>query len=190
LLARLPRTIWRNQGDDTMNRRNMLSLTAAGLIGLCATGIAVAQEKQRVSYKVPAENVKYTQSVSLIVQDEPNHILRAYELHTTFPNNAPVFSGLKLVETREQGIGDRFDGSGDGRSYTVFTMENGDKFFVRTSFTVQNRSGKTSATTSGQITGGTGKFAGMKGALLSSNTFDIKTGSNEPQVDIEYWMGK
>jgi hypothetical protein len=173
-----------------MNRHSMLSLAAAGVIGLCATGIAAGQEKQRISLKVPAENAKYTQSVSLIVQDMPNHILRAYEVHYTYPNSAVVINGLKLVESWLTGIGDRFDGSGDGRRYHVFVMENGDKFLVRDSQTVQNRSGKTSDTVSGLITGGTGKLAGMKGAVLSGGTFDIKTGVIEGQTDIEYWMEK
>jgi hypothetical protein len=33
LHVRFPRTIWRNQEDDTMNRRSMLSLAATGLTG-------------------------------------------------------------------------------------------------------------------------------------------------------------
>ena len=57
-----PRTIWYNQGDDNMNRQSMLTLAAAGLIGLCVTGIAAAQRK--ISYKAPAENAKFTQHCS------------------------------------------------------------------------------------------------------------------------------
>jgi hypothetical protein len=60
LHVRFPRTIWRNQEDDTMNRRSMLSLAATGLIGRCTAGIAAAQERQRVSFKTGAENAKYT----------------------------------------------------------------------------------------------------------------------------------
>jgi hypothetical protein len=173
-----------------MNRRRMHSLATAGLIGLFGTGMAAAQEKQRVSFKAPVENTKYTQSVSLTVPDVPNHILRAYDTHTTYANNAPVINGVKLVESSTTGIGDRFDGSGDGRRYYVFVMENGDKFFVRDSQTVQNRSGKTNDTGSGLITGGTGKFAGMHGLVLESGSFDIKAGLAESQFDIEYWIEK
>ena len=57
----------------------MLSLAASGLIGLCATGVAAAQEKQRVSMKTPAENTKYTQQVFIDVGDAPGHQVRAYE---------------------------------------------------------------------------------------------------------------
>lgn len=176
-----------------MNRPTTLSLTTIAFLSLMValpTGHAVAQEKQHVSFKMPAENTKYTQSVSLTVPDVPNHILRAYDVHTTYANNAPVINGVKLVESSITGIGDRFDGSGDGRRYYVFVMENGDRFFVRDSQTVQNRSGKTNDTGSGFITGGTGKFAGMHGSVLQNGSFDIKSGLVEGQYDIEYWIEK
>ena len=176
-----------------MNRHSTRTFAAMVLLSLALalpTGHAVAQEKQRVSFKMPAENTKYTQSVSLTVPDVVNHILRAYDVHTTYANNAPVINGVKLVESSITGIGDRFDGSGDGRRYYVFVMENGDKFFVRDSQTVQNRSGKTNDTGSGLITGGTGKFAGMHGLLLQNGSFDVKAGLAESQFDIEYWIEK
>ena len=176
-----------------MNRLTTLSLTTIALlavaVALPATNV-VAQEKQRVSFKIPTESTKYTQSVSLTVPDVPNHILRAYDVHTTYANNAPVINGVRLAESSVTGIGDRFDGSGDGRRYHVFGMENGDKFFVRDSQTVQNRSGKTNDTGSGLITSGTGKFAGMHGSVLQSGSFDIKSGLVETQYDIEYWIEK
>src|SRR6516164_485393 len=119
-----------------MNRRTTLTMTTMALLCLPAAlpaGNAIAQEKQHVSFMMAAETTKFTESVSLVVPDVPNHILRAYNVHTTYPNNAPVINGVKLVESSVSGIGDRFDGSGDGRRYMVFTMENGDKFFVRDS---------------------------------------------------------
>jgi hypothetical protein len=176
-----------------MYQRASFTLTTMALLCL-ATALpasnAVAQEKHHVSFKVPAENSKYTQQVNLNVQDVPNHIMRAYELHRTYPNNPPIINGLKLTDSWEQGIGDRFDGSGDGTSYTVFVMDNGDKFFVRNSLVIQNVSGKTVATTTGHITGGTGKFTGIQGTLGAIANFDIKTGFNEGQNDIEYWISR
>jgi hypothetical protein len=109
----------------TLAVATIISLTF-GIAG--PTCHAVAQETLHVSFKVPAENSKYTQQVNLNVTGSPNHIMRAYELHRTYPGNPPVIGGLKLVESWEQGIGDRFDGNGDGTSYTAFVLENGDKF--------------------------------------------------------------
>ena len=170
-----------------MNRRIHFALTTIALVTL-PTSLATAQEKQHVSFKNPAENSKYTQQVNLSVPDAPNHIMRAYELHRTYPNNPPVIGGLKLSESSEQGIGDRRDGSGDGSSYVTYVMENGDKFFVRQSLVIQNISGKTVATVVGHIISGTGKFSEMHGMLRATATFDIKTGFNEAQTDIEYSM--
>jgi hypothetical protein len=176
-----------------MIRYTMLLLITPTLLSLpfaLSSSDAVGQEAQHVSFKVASENSKYTQQVNLSVTDAPNHIMRAYELHRTYPSNPPVIGGYKLVESWEQGIGDRFDGNGDGTSYTVFILENGDKFFVRNSLLIQNISGKTVATTVGRITGGTGKFAGILGVVRNLANFDAKTSFNEGTTEIDYSMGK
>jgi hypothetical protein len=176
-----------------MKRPTTLALTTLACLSFAVvlpTGHAVAQEKQNVSFKATAENSKYTQQLNVDVGDEPNHIVRIFEIHHTYPNNAPMINGLKLVESWERAIGDRFDGNGDGTDYNVFVMENGDKFFARISLLVQSKSGKISATNVGRITGGTGKFAGMQGIVRGTANFDFKTGFNENQTDIEYWFVK
>ena len=175
-----------------MNRRSMLSLVASGLIGLCATGIAVAQEKQRVSMKTPAENTKYTQQVFIDVGDAPGHEVRVYEIHRTYPSDPPMFNGVKLVESWSRGTSDYTNTNGVTTGYVVNVLENGDKFFERYSCVAQNfGAGKFfTATCVGPITGGTGKFAGIRGVIHSVNAFDPKAGVNENQAEIEYWMGK
>jgi hypothetical protein len=153
-------------------------------------GHAVAQEPQHISFKVPAENSKYTQQVSLPVTGSPNHIMRAYELHRIYPGNSPIIGGLRLVESWEQGIGDRFAGNGDGTSYTAFVLDNGDQFYVRNSLVIQNISGKTVATTVGRITGGTGRLTGIQGVVRGLANFDTKTGFNEGTTEIDYSLSK
>jgi hypothetical protein len=54
----------------------------------------------------------------------------------------------------------------------------------------QNTGGKRANTTVGAITGGTGKFTGMKGTIRGSSTSDPRAGLNETQVEIEYWFEK
>ena len=49
---------------------------------------AVAQQKQQVSIKIPAENVKYGLQQNVVVGDAPNHIVRVFEVHYTVPTNA------------------------------------------------------------------------------------------------------
>jgi hypothetical protein len=93
------------------------------------------------------------------VGDVPSHVVRVFEIRSTFPNNAPVVNGLKLVEQWDRGFGGRIDGSGPATIYTVCVMENGDKFFVRNIGVVQNMAGKLINTVVGNITSGTGKLA-------------------------------
>ena len=174
-----------------MNRHSMLSLAAAGVIGLCATGIAAAQEKQRISYKVSAANTKYTQQLFIDVGDAPGHQVRVFELHRTYPVNPPVINGVKLAETWSRAISDYTDGNGINPGYTVYVLENGDKFFTRyTCVATSTGEGKINTTCVATITGGTGKFSGIRGVVRSVNAADPKAGFNENQSDIEYWMEK
>jgi hypothetical protein len=169
---------------------NWLSiLTTVVLVSL--GGNALAQEKQQVSFKTLAENSKYTQQQNIAVRDVPNHIVRIYELHRTFPNtNAPVINGLIIVEEWDTGTGDRVDGNGSDIGYSVFVMENGDKVFARYGGHVQTNSGKSTETLSGTITSGTGKLLGIRGTLRTVVNFDPAAGFNETQVNIEYSIGK
>ncbi len=176
-----------------MNRLTILDLTSMALLSLAVAlpaGYASAQEKQHVSYKHVAGNSKYTQQLNVDVGDRPNHIVRVFELHETFPDNPPVINGLKLVEGWTEGIGDRIDGSGDGTGYTVYVLENGDRFFSRSTIVVQSVEGKLTSTAVGHITGGTGTFAAMQGIVRDVANFDFKTGFGGGQADIEYTISK
>jgi hypothetical protein len=176
-----------------MNRRITRSLTTMALLLVVAlpAGSVAAQEKQHVSYKTPTENTKYVQQLNLDVGNVANHVVRAFEVHRTYPDNPPVINGLKLVETWERGYVDLIDGNGPVTQYSMYVMENGDKFFARSAGVVQsNGAGKVSATDVGYITGGTGKFATIQGIIRVAANIDRKTGFNETQDDIEYTIGK
>jgi hypothetical protein len=176
-----------------MHRRSKLIATTAALFLLAIpTPWAVAQEKQHVSFKVPAENTKYPQTQNIDVGDRPNHIVRVFESHNTTSNNAPVIAGLKVVEFWSRGITDLTDGNGPTTQYSVYAVENGDKFFVRFANVVQNISGKITATGVGIITGGTGKLAAIQGIARQVSIIDPRPGGvpGDTQVEIEYSMGK
>jgi hypothetical protein len=171
------------------------TLSTLALTSLCfavaqPVRTAVAQEKQHVSFKVPAENAKFTQQLNIDVKDVPNHLVRIFEVHSTFPNNPPVINGTKLVETWATGIGDRVNGNGPAVQYNVFVMENGDKFFTRLDALVQSNAGMLTSTQVGNITGGTGRFTAIQGIVRIVTNFNFNTGFNESQFDIEYSMGK
>src|SRR5258708_12340737 len=92
-----------------MNRRTGLTLMTMGLVSLevaLPAGNAVAQQKQRVSYKVSSENSKFAQQLNIDAGDLPNHIMRVYEVRRTFPNDAPVINGLKLFKEWDRATAD------------------------------------------------------------------------------------
>jgi hypothetical protein len=173
-----------------MKMRSTLVTAALLCLAVALPGSNVlAQEKQQVSFKMSGENVKFTQQLNIELKDTPNHIVRVYEGHATFPTNAPVINGLKIVEEWDGGTGDRLDGNGQDTGYSVFVMENGDKFFARYIGQVQNNSGKFTDTLFGPITGGTGKLLGIHGTVRGVVNFTF-SGFNERQTVIEYSIGK
>jgi hypothetical protein len=177
-----------------MNWRTTFIATTLGLLCLVVAvpaNDAAAQQKQVVTYKAPAENSKYTEQHAMDIGDVPGHQLRIYELYRTFPTNAPMINGLKLKETWTRATSDYVDGNGPNAGYSVFVLENGDKFFVRLSTLTQSAgSGKLTSVTVGSIIGGTGKLTGIHGTLRTSTTADPKANFNDGQSEIEYWMEK
>jgi hypothetical protein len=149
----------------------------------------LAQEKHQVSYKTTAETSKYTQQLNLNATDMPNHVVRAFELHR-IPVAPPVINGVKLMEDTNWGLTDLVDGNGSATVYSVYTMENGDKLFARANLVIENTGGKLTATQVGHITGGTGKLTGIQGSTRVVTHFDIHSGFNEAQTDIEYSLSK
>jgi hypothetical protein len=107
--------------------------------------------------------------------------VRAFELHRV-PVNPPVIGAVKLVEDTNWGLTDLVDGNGSATVYSVYAMENGDKFFARANLVIENSGGKLTATQVGRITGGTGKLASTRVVTR----FDIHSGFNEARTDIEY----
>ena len=111
----------------------MLTLTAVGSLCLAVVTPAtdgLAQQKQKVSYKVAAENTKYTQQLTIAVGDVPGHEIRISEIHRTFPTNAPMINGVRLKEIWSRNSTDWVDLNGGTNSYNVYVMENGDKFLL------------------------------------------------------------
>ena len=167
------------------------AIAAVGLAFVLPTQAALAQEKQRVSFKVPAANTKYTQQHAIDVGDVPGHQVRVFEIHRTFGDNPPMINGVKLVESWSRSVSDYMDGNGLNPGYNEYVLENGDKFFTRYTCLATNAGeGKIKSTCTAQITGGTGKLAGMHGVVRSTNSANPKVGFNENQTDIEYYIQK
>ncbi len=166
-------------------------VTGVSLGPALPVGNAIAQQIQHASYKTSAENTKYTQQHIIDVGDAPGHQVRIFEIHRTYPSNAPVINGMKLAEQWTRAMSDFTDNNGPATIYATYVLENGDKFFVRASLVSQSTGGgKLSNLTSGTITGGTGKLAGIRGIVRTSGTAEPKAGINETQTDIDYSIEK
>jgi hypothetical protein len=167
-------------------------ITTAALLCLAvalSAGNALAQEKQKVSYKVSEQDSKYTQQLVIDVGDVPGHQVRVFEIHRMFSADAPMINGIKLKETWTRGVSDYTNYNGPSGSYAIYLFENGDRFFVRnTTLGQQSAAGKRANISVGQITGGTGKFAGIQGMTRGSGLADPKAGQTATEVEVEYWF--
>jgi hypothetical protein len=118
---------------------------------------------QQLTFRTSAEHSQYALERSVDPGDGPSHIVRIYDVHRTFPSNPPVAAGLKIVGGSERGIADDTDGNGNNTYYSVYPVEHGDNFFIRSSLVFQSAEGKLTGMSSEAITGGTGKLAGIHG---------------------------
>ena len=168
-----------------------VAIATVGLALVFPTLSAVAQQKQQVSYKAAAENSKFTQQQFLDVGDMPGHQVRSFEIYRTFPTDAPMINGVKLKETWTRGISDYTDNTGANTNYTMYVLENGDKFFTRSTTLAQDAGGgKLTNSSAGIILGGTGKLVGIQGIVKASGSANPKAGIVEGQTTIEYSLGK
>ncbi len=171
-----------------MVRNIALGTTIA--IGMALTApVAIAQQKQHVSYDTPAIHTTYIQQHLIDIGDIPGHQARLFEIKRTYGDDAPLIAGHKLKEQFTRGMSDYIDNNGPATLYNVWVLDNGDKFFVRTSLVAQSSGdGKLMNMTSGVITGGTGSVARIRGIISSHGPSEPKAGINANQTEIDYWM--
>ncbi|MGU7773317.1 hypothetical protein ACV229_24455 [Burkholderia sp. MR1-5-21] len=171
----------------------ILAFTAVVTLSL-ATPQGWAQQKNTLTFQTPAQNTQYTQQLTLDVGDIPGHQLRTYEIHRTYPKDPPVFAGVPVKDSWVRGGSDWVSGNGGVLSYYVFNLENGDKIFGKLEATAQAAGGKSEGRRNvvGNLllTGGTGKFRGIRGVLHYTTIVDPAKGYNESKTEGEYWFDK
>jgi hypothetical protein len=171
----------------------LIGFGIAILIASNATEVR-AQEKQKLSFKTTTAGGKYTQQTAIDVGDIPGHQVRIYELRFTYTAEAPTFEGVKATESWSRGLSDYTDGTGHANGYGVYILQNGEKIFSRFTLVTQtvvgpNGSKRSAYTSVGTLTGGTGRFRGIRGMLRTSGTTDFKTAPMQ-QTEGEYWIEK
>jgi hypothetical protein len=174
-----------------------LCIAALATSGLLQAGTASAQQKFPYTQSVAPQASKYVQDHSIEVDDIPGHKVRVVEIARSFTKDHPVIAGVKVVEMVFRGATDYVNGNGPGFGYETWTMENGDKVFLEgkfMSFTEATPKGfrKGTSHASNVFLGGTGKFAGIRGTILSNTEFntDPQEGYNRPIYKGEYWFDK
>ena len=168
-------------------------MTAA--LSLAIIPLASAQQRQQLSYTTPPGAGKYEEQHAIAVGDVPGHQVRVFSLHVVFPQEAPpVFDGVKAKEAWQRAMTDYINLSGHANGYIVYAMDNGDKVFARwegLTHTTINPDGSKASETWGvtTLTGGTGKFKGLRGTLHGGRQVDFKGSSlpSRPTVG-EYWF--
>ena len=155
---------------------------------------AVAQEKYKYIFGATVAP-KYIEQQVLDVGDVPGHQIRIASLATKYGTEAPVYDGVKVLETKGWLRSDYINRNGGFTQYTVLQMANGDKIYQTIEGQTQTSvgsegTGKTSFSTITHLTGGTGKFANIRGLIRGSGVSDFKTGPSNNPSEGEYWFEK
>jgi hypothetical protein len=138
---------------------------------------------------------KSAQNYVIDVGDVPGHQIRIAELQTVYTGEAPVYDGVKVKERVARVFSDYTDGSGTASGYAINFLENGDKIFERLEIHSQTAvapdgSKKLGYRIVSTLTGGTGRFKGIRGTLLGGGGSDLKTGTTDVWTEGEYWIEK
>jgi len=177
-----------------MARSTIATLAALFTIGFVVTQ-ASAQEKHKFSFVTPPGVSAYTQQYEIEVGDVPGHKVRIYEIRTKYTGEAPSYAGIKATDSWGRATSDYVDGTGRASGYGITVLENGDKIFSRSEtlthgIVESDGSRKGTYTSVTTLTGGTGKFATIRGTLRTVGGGDYKTGLSGVKTEGEYWFEK
>ena len=173
-------------------RLTALVVTLVAANAVIATSNAWAQQKYTIS-RAPSSSTQYLQQHAIDVGDAPGHQVRVYEIRFDYPNKDLTFAGVTVKEAMVRGLSDYVNFSGPFTSYTVYTLEDGNKVFSRstgTSLLTTGADGNRVVKFSGaeNFVGGTGRFKGIRGQLLSSGERATVAKSLTIQSSGEYWI--
>ncbi len=173
-------------------RMTALVVTLVAASAILVTADAYAQQKYRIS-RAPSSNTQYLQQHAIDVGDAPGHQVRVYEIRLDYPNKDLAFAGVTVKEAMVRGMSDYVNFSGPFTSYAVYTLEDGNKVFSRstgTSLLSTGADGNPVVKFSGaeNFVGGTGKFKGIRGQAISSGERATVAKSLTLQTTGEYWI--
>lgn len=167
------------------------------LFALANSVSALAQQRYPIqSHSDWQASSKYTQQHIIDVGDVPGHQIRILEIHRTYNEKSQMaVSGVKVKESWTRGYSDYIRGIGRAWGYSIWVLEDGNKVYSEysgTSRTVPTPRGAVEGTYFGtsRLTGGTGKFKGVRGLISDRVEFnsDPASGYNKAESEGEYWF--
>jgi hypothetical protein len=174
-----------------------LSLPLVITVCLVGSGLGWAQDKHKIQFVNLPKNTTFNKQYRLKAGDVPGHYVRIFEIHRRYPHDPPKFNGVSVTEQWDRGYSDYTDTNGRAWWYITYFLENGDKIYAREdgTSTTQTKQGSSDSSISKfagviTITGGTGKFKGIRGLLQSRISFNPETGFSIGKHTGEYWFEK
>ena len=171
------------------------SQLAAALLLAGSIGPAVAQERCKTAFNVPAADTTYPAQHTVDVADVPGHQVRIFELRRKVSNAPANCEGHKLVESRQWGYSDYVERNGRSWGYGEHVLDNGDRIFFTfdgTTRTVAGPDGAPRSTYTGVDlwNGGTGRYKGVRGIERQTAAFNPEKNFNEATFEAEYLFDK
>lgn len=173
---------------------SVLNFSLAALL-FVFSGLALAQQKYTYEHSTSPQSSRYVQQHRIDVGDVPGHQIRIFEVHNKYTRGHPVVSGTKVVEEWARGSSDYINGVGHVRGYSTWVLEDGNKIHTEWTGTTHSDVSSTGAlrgTFNGttRLTGGTGKFASIRGVVTDVVEFDTDPDSdyNNGSQRGEYWF--
>jgi len=177
-----------------MTTIRLTTLVGAFLLAaaLCAANTAWAQKKYTIT-RAPSSTSQYLQQHAIDVDDSSGHQVRVYEIRNSYAEKDLAFGGVLVKESIARGMSDYINFSGPFTTYTVYTLEDGNKVFSRGTGTSQ---AMTKADGSQVVkfsfvenfTGGTGKFKGIHGQVTGGGERAPVAKTLTVQSSGEYWL--
>jgi len=171
--------------------------TVAFVAALIFVDVAWAQQRYPIESAGEGQiSSKYTQQLAIDVGDVSGHQVRVVEIVRTYSEATKLrIMTARVKESSLRGMTDYVNGSGPARGYSVWVLDDGEKIFLAWDSISQSeptasgsRKGSSEAVT--RITGGTGKYKGIRGLMRDTVQFDTDpaSGYSRSTTKGEYWF--
>jgi len=170
---------------DSLRGRHLVALF--GICALAASSAAWSQQKYPL--KQWDSEGGYVEERAIDAGDFPGHQVRIYQLKYKYPKKDLVFVGVPVIESMTTGISDYTNWSGQFTTYSVFTLEDGNKVFTKGGGNNQSEAGGARKFAYvDNFVGGTGRFRGIRGQVRGGGERAAGAKSITVTSSGEYWI--